>query len=228
MNVLLVEDDAGIGRFVSQGLAVQGIAVRWERSGSRVPALVAGGGFNAVILDRRLPDCDGTELCAAIRAAECGVPILMLTARASLDDRLEGFAAGADDYLAKPFSFDELVARLMVLLRRDRTRRPDPVGQAGLRLDPATRTASWEGRALDLDPRSHALLVALARAGGAVVPRSALIEEIWGTEADISDNALDVCTSTARRRLAAVTNALTIRAVRGQGLALVPGAGRRT
>lgn len=220
MTVLLVEDDVGIGRFVSQGLAARGVSVRWERSGREVEGLVAIGGINLVILDLGLPDADGLDLCAAIRAMESGVPVLMLTARGSLDDRLEGFAAGADDYLAKPFAFEELAARVDVLLRRDRDRKPDPVRFGLLRLDPAAHSATWHGRAIDLDPRGFALLLALARANGAVVPRQTLLETIWGGDADITDNALDVCASALRRRLGTCAPQLQVLAQRGQGLAL--------
>jgi len=220
MTVLLVEDDVGIGRFVSQGLAARGVSVRWERSGREVQALVANGGINLVILDLGLPDADGLDLCAAIRAMESGVPVLMLTARGSLDDRLDGFAAGADDYLAKPFAFEELAARVDVLLRRDRDRKPDPVRFGALRLDPATLSATWHGQAIDLDPRGFALLLALARANGAVVQRQTLLENIWGSDADITDNALDVCASALRRRLATSAPQLQVLAQRGQGLAL--------
>lgn len=220
MTVLLVEDDVGIGRFVSQGLAARGLSVRWERSGREVTRLASGGGINLVILDLGLPDADGLDLCAAIRAMEIGVPVLMLTARGSLDDRLDGFAAGADDYLAKPFAFEELAARVEVLLRRDRDRKPDPVRFHALRLDPATQSASWHGKAIDLDPRGFALLLALAKSGGEIVPRQTLIETVWGSDADITDNALDVCASALRRRLAMRAPQLRVLAQRGQGLAL--------
>lgn len=220
MTVLLVEDDVGIGRFVSQGLAARGLSVRWERSGREVTGLVAAGAINLVILDLGLPDADGLDLCAAIRAMEIGVPVLMLTARGSLDDRLDGFAAGADDYLAKPFAFEELAARVDVLLRRDRDRKPDPVRFAALRLDPATQDATWDGQVIDLDPRGFALLLALARAGGEVVQRLTLIENIWGGDTDITDNALDVCASALRRRLGTSAPRLRVLALRGQGFAL--------
>lgn len=220
MNVLLVEDDVGIGRFVSQGLAARGVSLRWERTGRDVVGLVAAGGVNLVILDLGLPDADGLDLCVAIRNMEIGVPILMLTARGSLDDRLEGFAAGSDDYLAKPFAFEELAARVDVLLRRDRDRKPDPVRFAALRLDPAAQTATWQGQAIELDPRGFALLLALAKASGEVVPRQKLIEAIWGGEADVTDNALDVCVSALRRRLGISEPRLLVQAHRGQGLSL--------
>ena len=220
MNVLLVEDDVGIGRFVSQGLVARGISLRWERTGRDVEGLIATGGYNLAILDLGLPDADGLDLCAAIRNMEIGVPIVMLTARGSLDDRLDGFAAGADDYLAKPFAFEELVARVDVLLRRDRERKPDPVRFDALRLDPAAQIATWQGQAIDLDPRGFALLLALAKASGEVVPRQSLIETIWGGDADITDNALDVCASALRRRLGVSAPRLLVQAQRGRGLSL--------
>jgi DNA-binding response OmpR family regulator len=220
MNVLLVEDDVGIGRFVSQGLAARGLSVRWERSGHEVAGLAASGDINLVILDLGLPDTEGLDLCAAIRAMELGIPVLMLTARGSLDDRLDGFAVGADDYLAKPFAFEELAARVDVLLRRDRERKPDPVRFHALRLDPAAQSATWDGKAIDLDPRSFALLLALAKSRGETVPRQTLIETIWGKDADITDNALDVCTSALRRRLGTSAPRLHVFALRGQGFAL--------
>ena len=220
MNLLLVEDDVGIGRFVSQGLSQRGWHVHWERSAAAVAALVATGKFNVVVLDLGLPDRDGLDICAEIRAAGSGLPILMLTARTALDDRLEGFAAGADDYLSKPFAFEELAARVTVLLRRDRERQPDPLHYDKLTVAPANASASWDGSPLELDPRSFALLLTLTRAVGEVVSRPELIAQIWGEEADVSDNALDVCASALRRRLGMVTKQLTVQAVRGQGLSL--------
>lgn len=220
MTVLLVEDDVGIGRFVSQGLTARGLTVRWERCGREVTELVALGAINLVILDLGLPDTDGLDLCAAIRAMELGVPVLMLTARGSLDDRLDGFAAGADDYLAKPFAFEELAARVDVLLRRDRERKPDPVRFHALRLDPAEQSATWDGKAIDLDPRGFALLLALAKSRGETVSRQTLIETVWGKDAEITDNALDVCTSALRRRLGPSAPRLHVFALRGQGFAL--------
>ena len=165
MNLLLVEDDVGIGRFVSQGLSQRGWHVHWERSAAAVAALVATGKFNVVVLDLGLPDRDGLEICSEIRAAGSGLPILMLTARGALDDRLKGFAAGTDDYLSKPFAFEELAARVTVLLRRDRERQPDPLHYGKLTVTPASSSASWDGSLLELDPRGFALLLTLTRRG---------------------------------------------------------------
>ncbi|QLC22423.1 response regulator transcription factor [Parasphingopyxis sp. CP4] len=220
MKILLVEDDVGIGRFISQGLRARGCDVRWEREGRDVVALAGSGEFNTIILDLLLPDSDGIDLCADIRAADVGTPILILTARTGLDDRLDGFAAGADDYLRKPFAFAELIARVEVLLRRDGSRKPDPITYGRLVIDPLTGQAEWEGRPVEAGRRTKTLLLALARASGDVVGRDALIEEIWGNNAEITDNSLDVCVSALRRILKASSVPLEIKVYRGQGVAL--------
>jgi len=227
MNILLVEDDVGIGRFISQGLRARGLEVHWERVGKNVRSLAAAGRFNAIILDLLLPDSDGLDLCRDIRKAELGTPILVLTARIGLDDRLDGFSAGADDYLAKPFAFQELVARVQVLLKRDRLRKPDPVLVGPLRVDPNARDVTWAGKPVEMGRRSFSMLLALARGRGEVVKRRELLDEIWG-DAIVTDNALEACISALRRSFSAVTDCVTIEAVRGQGYALrvaEPGAG---
>ncbi|MFD2781934.1 response regulator transcription factor [Novosphingobium pokkalii] len=217
--VLLVEDDAGIGRSVVQGLGGRGLAVRWLRQGAGVLDLLAQEQVATVVLDIGLPDADGLALCRAIRAAGHGMPILMLTARTALDDRLEGFQAGADDYLPKPFAFAELAARVGVLVRRAGQLAPPPIAW-GLVIDRAQGMAAWQGEPLALEPRSLALLAELALARGAVVERAVLVDRVWGADAVITDNAVDVAVSALRKRL--YPCALTIAAVRGRGFRLVP------
>lgn len=216
--VLLVEDDAGIGRAVVHGLSGRGLAVRWLRQGAGVLAALSAERFATVVLDIGLPDADGLALCREIRAAGHAMPILMLTARAALDDRLDGFAAGADDYLAKPFAFAELAARVGVLVRRAAQLVPPPIAWHGLVIDRTGGTANWHGTPLALEPRSLALLAELALAQGAVVSRTALVDRVWGPDAVITDNAVDVAVSALRKRLAACP--LGIVAVRGQGFHL--------
>ena len=221
-NILLVEDDAGIGRFVTRGLAARGYRVAWERDGSRAVALLAENGFAAVLLDLGLPDGDGLEVARALRRARNGVPILMLTARGALQDRLDGFEAGADDYLPKPFAFDELVARLAVLVRRASPPEPAPPRYGTLALDPARHAARVGVRPVALSRREYALLAALVAQGGAVVRRADLAAAVWEAGA-VSDNALDVYVGYVRRRLADHPAAPAIMTVRGVGFQLSAG-----
>jgi len=220
MNILLVEDDAGIGRFIHRGLSLRGYTVTLERDGRRTEELVRAGDFAALILDRSLPDCDGADLCRRLRDASIGVPILMLTARGTLQDRLDGFASGADDYLPKPFAFDELVARLNAVIRRVPVSPSTQIEWQGLILEPQGRTASIDGQALPLSPREFDLLRELTRAGGEIVSRDQLLTAIWGDEAEVTDNALDVYVGYVRRRLAACGNRLAIATHRGRGFSL--------
>lgn len=219
VNILLVEDDAGIGRFVTRGLAARGYRVAWERDGSRAVALLADTGFAAVLLDLGLPDGDGLEVARALRRARNGVPILMLTARGALQDRLDGFDAGADDYLAKPFAFEELAARLAVLVRRGTPPPPAPPSFGALALDPVRHAAQVDGRPLALSRREYALLATLVAYGGAVVRRADLAASVWEPGA-VSDNALDVYVGYVRRRLADHPAAPAIVTVRGTGFRL--------
>ena len=219
MNVLLVEDDPGIGRFVSRGLVAQGYRVAWERDGSRVQTLLSGNAFAAVLLDLGLPDGDGLTLARALKAAQVDVPILMLTARGALQDRLDGFAAGADDYLPKPFAFDELLARLAVMIRRTAPAAAPPPRFGALELDPTRHTATVDTHTLPLSRREYMLLGALVDRGGGLVARSDLAVAIWG-DALVSDNALDVYVGYVRKRLAEHPGAPSIVTVRGVGFRL--------
>lgn len=223
MNVLLVEDDPGIGRFVSRGLTAKGYRVAWERDGSRMVELLSGQGFAVVLLDLGLPDGDGLELARTLRRARIDVPLLMLTARGTLQDRLDGFGAGADDYLPKPFAFDELLVRLAALIRRSTPALPEPPRFDALELDLPRSAATVAGASVPLSRREFALLAALVARGGAVVSRAELTAAVWGNEAVISDNALDVYVGYVRRRLAAHPDAPVITTVRGEGFRLASG-----
>lgn len=219
MNILLVEDDAGIGRFVTRGLAALGYRVAWERDGSRALNLLAGQSFAAALIDLGLPDCDGLDLCRNLRSSGRDVPVLMLTARGALQDRLDGFAAGADDYLPKPFAFDEMVARLSAIVRRSAPAPAAPPGFGALTLDPPRQSASVDGAPVPLSRREYALLDTLVSEGGGIVSRDALVQAVWGSDA-VSDNALDVYVSYVRRRLGEHRHAPKIITVRGSGFHL--------
>jgi DNA-binding response OmpR family regulator len=223
MNILLVEDDPGIARFVTRGLNRSGYSVEWRREGAGVAARLDEGRHDALLLDLGLPDMDGLEVAEAVKRRGMEIPIIMLTARGALQDRLDGFASGADDYLAKPFAFEELLARLAVALRRRDTGAPF-LRYEMLTLDVRARTVRCGGRHISLAKREFDLLVMLARAGGAVVRREALIAGVWSDSPDVSDNALDVYIGYVRRRLAQLENAPKVETARGQGFRLAPAA----
>ncbi|MDO7843918.1 response regulator transcription factor [Sphingomonas immobilis] len=221
MTILLVEDDPGIGRFVVRGLEQRGYRVQWERQAANVAALDAARGFSTIVLDLGLPDGDGLDVARDLRSGGSRTPILMLTARGALQDRLDGFDCGADDYLPKPFAFAELLARLAVLVRRAGERAPEPVRCGALTVQPGTRTAAVDGAALELSRREFDLLAALAGAGGAVVPRAELAAAMWGEADAVNDNTLDVYIGYVRRRLADHAAAPVIETLRRRGFRLV-------
>lgn len=220
LNILLVEDDPGIGRFLHRGLQAEGYAVEWQTSGRRAASRLASGLFNAAILDLGLPDADGADLCREARANGVDLPICMLTARSALEDKLDGFRCGADDYLTKPFSFEELLARLGVMIRRGTTRREDRLAVGELVLDIKARCARVEGQELTLSRREFDVLRCLARQAGQVVTRGQLLDDAWGADADVTENAVDVYIGYLRRHLAGFAQAPTIATVRGVGFAL--------
>ena len=222
MKILLVEDDAGIGRFVSRGLTARGYEVAWEREARDVLAMLRMGGYVAALLDVGLPDRDGMDLCRALRDDGNRVPILMLTARGTLQDRLDGFDSGADDYLPKPFAFEELVARLAAIVRRGAEAAPPPMRYANLALDPTSRAALVDDRPLALSRREFDLLQRLVTANGGIASREALAAAVWGADAAISNNALDVYVGYLRRRLGEFRGAPAIETLRGRGFRLVP------
>jgi DNA-binding response OmpR family regulator len=220
MKLLLIEDDPSIARFTQRGLTAEGYTVDWHRDGHKVAASLAGGDYCAAVLDLGLPDSDGLDLCSDLRAAGIDTPIIMLTARTTLQDRLDGFDRGADDYLAKPFAFTELVARLAAMIRRSGAR-PGRIDFGTLRLDQFAREAFVGTSRLTLSRRAFEVLAVLALGGGIPIARETLLKRVWGSEADVSDNAVDVYVGTLRRALAAYPGAPTIRTLRGKGFQLV-------
>lgn len=222
MTVLLVEDDPAIGRVVARGLEQQGYAVIWERQAANVGTLDYARNFDAIVLDLGLPDGDGLDVARTLRDAGSRTPILMLTARGALQDRLDGFQSGADDYLPKPFAFSELLARLGVLVRRGAERQPDPLRYGALILQPLQRTAAVNDIQIGLTRREFDLLAALAAAAGDVVSRAALAAAMWGDADAVNDNTLDVYIGYVRRQLASVPDAPIIQTLRRRGFRLSP------
>lgn len=213
MRVLLVEDDAMIGRAVQHGLRHTGFSIDWVTDGASGQAAAANGVYDAVILDLGLPRLDGMSLLKALRLRGDLVPVLIISARDAVADRIEGLNAGADDYLLKPFDLDELVARLRALLRRHAGAASGIMTAGALSLDPVARQVTLAGNELSLTAKEFALLEALLRKPGAVLSRERLEESIYGWGEEVGSNAVEVHLHNLRRKLGATL----IRNVRGVG-----------
>jgi DNA-binding response OmpR family regulator len=220
LKILLVEDDAAIARFIQRGLTAKGYQVEWQTLGARARPRLVSGQFAAAILDLGLPDADGSDLCREARADGATVPICMLTARAELEDKLAGFACGADDYLTKPFAMDELLARLAVMIHRAAARPVTRITLGVLVIDPAGRSAELAGERLDLSRREFDLLHALARKEAEVATRAQLLDDVWGDKSEVTENTVDVYIGYLRRQLARSPAAPRIETVRGIGFVL--------
>ena len=213
MRVLIVEDDPMIGASIRTGLRQDGYTADWARDGNSAEAAVATNEYDAILLDLGLPGRSGLELLAQWRRKKNTVPILIITARDSVDDRIAGLDTGADDYLVKPFDLNELAARLRALLRR-RSGRATPVIEHGpLHLDPATHEVHLNGTAVKLSGREFALLQALLQAPGVPLSRSQLEDRLYGWEEEIGSNAVEVHIHALRRKIGSEL----IRNVRGVG-----------
>jgi DNA-binding response OmpR family regulator len=219
MKLLLVEDDIGVGRLIQRGAAQDGHTVDWRVDAESARAALADCAADVIVLDRMLGEEDGADLCRWARSQGLDTPILMLTARGALEDKLSGFDAGADDYLAKPFSFDELMARLSALGRRAERQKAEP-RPAGLRLDRRALEARIGERRLALSLREFALLDLLNREFGAVVTREAVISRAWGGD-ELTPNSVDVYVGYLRRKLDEARAGVRIVSVRGAGYRLV-------
>jgi DNA-binding response OmpR family regulator len=216
MRLLLVEDDAMIGEAARQGLRHEGHTVDWVRDGVEGDASVASADYDLVLLDLGLPRRDGLSLLKGWRARGVKVPVLIITARDALADRVAGLDAGADDYLVKPFDLDELLARVRAVLRRRAGRADSALRMGDLEIDTAARRVKWKGREVMLSAREYALLEALADRPGAYLSRAQLEERLYGWEDEIASNAVEVHIHALRRKL----DPHLIRNMRGVGYAL--------
>jgi len=217
MRLLLVEDDAKLARSICKGLQGEGYAV--DVVGDGDAALVNAGvwEYDAIVLDVMLPDRSGFDVCRALRKSGHWAPVLMLTARVAVGDRITGLDSGADDYLAKPFDFAELLARIRALVRRRPAERPVRIEVGDLVVDPATHGVSRGGEAIDLTAREFALLEFLAAHAGQVVSRSTLLDHVWDANYMGSTNIVDVYVAHLRRKLEQPFGRPLIRTVRGVG-----------
>lgn len=213
MRILLVEDDALLGDGIEAGLRQAGYAVDWVHDGVSAELALRNGGHDAVVLDLGLPRKSGMEVLAGIRRNGNRIPVLILTARDTVDDRIRGLDAGGDDYLVKPFDLHELTARLRALIRRAHDAPAPVLRGAGIELDPASRVVHYRGKTLDLPAREFGLLHALLLSSGRVLTREQLGDALYGWGEEVESNAIDVHIHHLRRKLAQDV----IRTVRGVG-----------
>jgi two-component system, OmpR family, response regulator len=221
MRLLVVEDDANLLRVLRRGLVREGYAVEVAHTGPEALEQATGSAYDAVVLDLMLPGLDGFEVCRALREQGNTVPVLILTARTEVRDRIRGLDSGADDYLTKPFNFGELLARLRAVTRR-RAVEPQPLEVGPLVLDRANRVAARDGRDVELTPREFALLEVLASRAGEVVSRTELLQTVWEEGVDPDSNIVDVYVGYLRRKLEAGSGPRLIETVRGVGFLLRP------
>ncbi len=220
MRLLLVEDNSRLAGLVREGLDRQGFAVDWCETVEGAHAARQVCDYDLMLLDLGLPDADGLELIRAMRRAKDATPILILTARGGLDDRVAGLDAGADDYLVKPFQIPELAARCRALLRRPGATLGTTLSAGNILMNPAERTVIVAGCVMDAPPREAALLEHLLRRAGHVVPKPALESALYSMDAEVTANALEATVSRLRKRLTNATADVQIRTVHGVGYAL--------
>ena len=197
-RIAVIEDDTGLRDLLRRGLEREGFAVRGFPDAAGVVDALAGEQPDAVVIDIGLPDADGRDLCQAMRAAGVAAPVVFLTARTALSDRLSGFHMGGDDYLVKPFAFEELVVRIRALLRRNTEEEPN---DKGFWLDPVAHAAHADGATIALTPTEFRVFAALAARPGEVIRRHDLIAAAWPAGAIVHDNTLDSYIARIRRKL---------------------------
>src|SRR5213082_2736665 len=220
VRVLIVEDELRMASLIRRGLANEGLAADVAGKGADALWMAQAHEYDAVVLDVMLPEVDGFEVCRRLRAAGIWSPVLMLTARDSIDDRVAGLDSGADDYLVKPFAFAELLARLRALARRGDTGRPAVLAVGDLRLDPATREVSRGSQPIALPTKEFALLETFMRRPGEVLSRFHLLEHAWDFAYENRSNVIDVYVRRLRRKIDEPFGRGSLETVRGVGYRL--------
>ena len=224
MRILIVEDEEHLARLVAEVLGREGHAAETAFDGRTGLARALSEDFDLVVLDRMLPDLDGIQVVKRLRAAELGVPVLMLTARSQLEDRVEGLDAGADDYLPKPFAFPELLARVRALARRppEKMDRGAVLAVGDIELDPGRHEVRRAGERIDLTAKEFALLATLMQRPGQVFTRSVLMDTVWGGTTGAYTNAVDLYVHYLRKKLDRDGEPSRVRTVHGAGYTFDP------
>jgi two-component system copper resistance phosphate regulon response regulator CusR len=220
MPILLVEDEPKTRAYLSQGLGENGFEVATAHSGEVGLCAIRSSQYDLIVLDVMLPERDGWSLLREIRAGGNNTPVLFLTARDSVQDRVKGLELGADDYLIKPFAFSELLARIRSVLRRSPARQPARLRIADLEIDVARAQATRAGRRLELTPKQFSLLCLFVRRAGEVLSRKCLAEEVWDIRFETETNIVDVAIRRLRNKVDAPFPTKLIQSVRGAGYVL--------
>ncbi|BBJ23111.1 heavy metal response regulator transcription factor [Candidatus Nitrotoga sp. AM1P] len=221
MRILIVEDEPKTGKYLKQGLSEAGFVTDLVRDGLDGKHLALTEAYDLIILDVMLPNINGWEIIQTIRRADKNMPVLFLTARDGIDDRVKGLELGADDYLIKPFAFSELLARVRTLLRRGKVRDPDIVQVADLVLDLQRRKLKRGGKRIELTGKEFALLELLLRRRGEILPRSLIASQIWDMNFDSDTNVIEVAVRRLRAKMDDHFEPKLIRTVRGMGYVLM-------
>ncbi len=220
MHILVVEDEKKVASFIRRGLAAEHYEVDVAPDGATGLSRALATEYDLVILDVMLPGRNGLEVVRELRSSRRAVPILLLTARAGLSDKVSGLDLGADDYLTKPFEFAELLARVRALLRRGAPAAPPTLSVADLTLDPATRKVARGQQPIDLSPREYALLEFFMRNRGRVLSRTLIAQHVWGIDFDTFTNVIDVYVNYLRRKIDTNFEPKLLQTVRGVGYVL--------
>jgi two-component system, OmpR family, response regulator len=220
MTILIVEDDPEMGDLIQRGLSAEGYETRVVTDGVQALIAVSNEDFSLAAIDVMLPGMTGFEICRRIRNSGSSMPLLLLTARDAVEDRVFGLDAGADDYLTKPFAFTELSARVRALLRREAAAEKLAISIGNLKLDALLNTVTVRGKQISLSPKEFSFLRLLAGRAGAIVSRAQILDEVWGSANNIDPNIVDQYVSYLRKKLDAANTRVRIMTQRGKGYSL--------
>jgi two-component system copper resistance phosphate regulon response regulator CusR/two-component system response regulator QseB len=221
MRILIVEDDRKVGQFIERSLSEVAYSGTWVRTCEAARDALAESPYDAIVLDLGLPDGDGLQLLREWRAAGFDEPVLILSARDALKDRVAGLNLGADDYLAKPFSLEELIARLRSLLRRQGGKKTTVFEHRGIKLDLLARTVEVDGKRVDLTSREFSLLELFMQNQGRVLTRTMIAEKVWDSHSDLDTNLLDVYMRRLRKKLESTPDKQFFKTLRGVGYEMI-------